>query len=133
MEKLHCMIHYTIKEAKCSKIKAISEINKDNIYAAKDYREELGSQNYHKQQCRSIPDEIDPESHGIHLEPCYKKFTLILFIKKSSSAPGGSSDERSVDNGSRPKRARVSSDKESRPVFPKECNFCGEYRIKRKK
>ena len=37
-----------------------------------------------------VPDSIDPEIHRIHMEPMYKKFTLIIAqeskIKKSSPA-----------------------------------------------
>ena len=34
-------------------------------------------QNYHQVQCESIPETIS-DDHGIHMTPCYKKFTLIL-------------------------------------------------------
>ena len=73
-----CIIHYDIKDAKYSKLKKISDINKDRISNAKILREREGGLRYHKQQCKSIPEEIDDSKHGIHLEPCYKKFTFIL-------------------------------------------------------
>ena len=120
MEKLKCIIHYPIKEGKYSKIKTISEINEEKIYAAKKHREELGGQNYHEEQCCSIPNEIDQESHGIHLEPCYKKFTLILSTRKSTHALDCSSEERTTNNGStRPKRARVTFTKRIEKSFSK--------------
>ena len=78
MEKLECIIHYDIKDAKYSKLKQISDINKDRISNTKILREREGGLRYHKQQCKSIPGEVDDSKHGIHLEPCYKKFTFIL-------------------------------------------------------
>ena len=67
------MIHYKIKEqARYSKIKSISDINKEKIYAAKRIRELKGGA-HHEEQCMAIPNEVEPNEHGIYLEPCYKK------------------------------------------------------------
>ena len=49
--------------------------------------------------------------HRIHLEPCYKKFTIIL-------------SQKNFPNLSlRPKRTRLSGDNGAKNVYPKECNF----------
>ena len=77
MEDLQCIIHH--------KIKSISDINKEKIYAAKCIRESKGGAHHHEEQCVTIPNEIDPNEHGIHLEPCYKKFVLIISQEKERS------------------------------------------------
>ena len=75
-----CIIHYNIKDAKYSKVKTISEINKQRILEARNLGITKGGPNYHKEQCDSIPEEITLSEHGIHLEQCYKKFVLIVYI-----------------------------------------------------
>ena len=60
MENLQCIIHYNIKNANCSKIKPISEINQEKIYAAKSIWKSKGGNHHHKEQCDAIPSEIDP-------------------------------------------------------------------------
>ena len=133
MDKLTCIIHYEKKDSLCSKIKAISEVNREKIYAAKQLREKLGGQNHHALQCSTVPDLIDAEKHGIHLEPCYKKFVRILSDKTDTSSQPGcrSSVQESSASCSRPKRAKTSVGVDSRGVYPKECNFCKKYRVKR--
>ena len=125
MEKLECIIHYDIKDAKYSKLKQISDINKDRISNAKILREREGGFRYHKQQCKSIPEEIDDSKHGIHLEPCYKKFTFIL------SQLNLKDNEQPSTSTSRPKRLPFDQVC-SRNIYPKECQFCKKYRVKRK-
>ncbi len=85
MEPPDCIIHYNLKDAKYSKLKSISEINKQGIISAKNLREPKGGLNHHKEQCDSITQEIHPAKHCIHLEPCYKKFVLILSQEKANS------------------------------------------------
>ena len=75
---LTCIIHYKVKDTKYSKIKPISNVNQERIFEAKLLREKKGGSNHHEEQCCLIPEEIDHSRDGIHLEPCYKKFTLIL-------------------------------------------------------
>ena len=60
-----------------SNIKEINENNEQIVRAAKQVREQLCGENLHQKQCKGIPDTID-RNHGIHMTPCYKKFTLIL-------------------------------------------------------
>lgn len=128
MDNLCCIIHYSIKNCSYSKLKPISLVNKEKIYAAKLVRERYDDANYHKYQCLSIPEEIDPDIHGIHLEPCYKKFVLILSNKKALRV---NSLCCSSDNSIRPKRYKTSDSSNIANVFPKECNLCKRYRIKR--
>ena len=69
---LVCVIHYK-NQPKYSNIKALSEDNIQRILAAKQLREKIGGRNHHLEQCSGIPDSFDG-SHGIHIEPCYKKY-----------------------------------------------------------
>ena len=85
MEDLRCIIHYKIKDARYNKIKSISDINKEKTYDAKRIRESKGGAHHHEAQCMTILNEIDPNEHGIHLEPCYKKFVLIISQEKERS------------------------------------------------
>ena len=80
--KLHvssCIIHYE-KYNKYSGIKAINDVNEQRIRNAKIERETLGGCNHHKTQCDMVPEIINHDVHGIHIEPCYKKLTLILCV-----------------------------------------------------
>eukprot|EP00794_Sanderia_malayensis_P014842 gene14842-biopygen11931 len=131
-QKLSCIVHYKIKESKYSNIKAISDIKKEKLYASKRLREELDGEKNHKDQCNGIPDEIDPNVHGIHLDPCYKKFVKILSDKKVVDSAQGTSTDSNYDQP-RPKRIKSSDGFGGgvRGVYPKECNFCHKYRVKR--
>lgn len=119
--ELKCIIHYNIKDAKYSKIKTISEINKQRILEAKNLRIAKGGSNHHKEQCDSIPDEINPSEHGIHLEPCYKKFVLIVSQEKSSLEIISSRPNRQSSNNS-----------SAQNIYGKDCQFCKRYRVKHK-
>ena len=80
---LVCIVHYPNKdESMYSAIKDISTINEERIRLAKSERESYTDENFHREQCESIPDEINHDKQGTHLNPCYKKFTLILSKKK---------------------------------------------------
>ncbi|KAG1711251.1 hypothetical protein GQR58_002553 [Nymphon striatum] len=71
-----CIIHYKgFTEYK--NLKELSERNKGRILEAKKEREKLGGEHHHKDQCDGIPEKFGAKD-CIHLEPCYKKFTLIL-------------------------------------------------------
>lgn len=70
-----CIIHYKGMED-YFEIKALSSTNEERIRAAKTKREILKGDNHHQTQCKNIP-EIITEDHGIHMSPCYKKFTQI--------------------------------------------------------
>eukprot|EP00794_Sanderia_malayensis_P001775 gene1775-1977_t len=99
------------------------------IQAAKSIRETKGGANHHKHQCDSVPDNIDPVVHGIHLEPCYKKFVLILSQEKKNTE---TTPSESTSSRSSLRRKRPLPTPDMRDVFPKECNFCKRWRVKRK-
>ena len=69
-------------------MKQLSDQNKLRIVRAKEKRKSLGGDNYdnHVDQCNSIPEEFS-ETDCIHLEPCYKKFTLILSQSNNQKDP----------------------------------------------
>jgi len=75
-KKRKCIIHYS-GLGEYSEIKTVNEQNEKRILEAKSKREELKGENHHKSQCDSIP-EVITKDHGVHITPCYKKFTLIL-------------------------------------------------------
>ena len=115
-EKLECIIHYEGYE-NYSLVKDVSETNEDKIRWARIIREQKGGANHHERQCNNIPDVIDSNIHGIHVTPCYKKFTLIL----STVAK-----EKVVDC------RRLSGDSQASLLFQEKCQFCKKVRIKYK-
>ena len=82
MDSLECVVHYNLKDVQYSNVTPLSENAHGRLLEAKAIRQELGGENEHKHQCDSIPAVINPNKHGIHLEPCYKKFTLIISSNK---------------------------------------------------
>ena len=80
---LKCVVHYK-KCDRYSTIRTLTEQNKKRILQAKEIRESLATANtHHKEQCDSVPDVYNDEIHGIHLDPCYKRYrklTLVGFI-----------------------------------------------------
>ena len=84
-ENLVCIMHYPNKdESNYTDIKEISTINKERIRLAKPERETYTDKNFHREQCASIPNEINRDKHGTYLELCYKQFTLILAKSKKN-------------------------------------------------
>jgi len=69
---MNCIIHYE-NQSKYSVIKKLSPTNVTRILEAKEKRINVGGKNEHRDQIKQIPDEINEELHGIHLEPCYKR------------------------------------------------------------
>ena len=70
---LKCIVRYSCADkTKYSKIKPLSETNKKPIISAKTLREKIGGNNHHEEQCSNI-SEVFEETHGIHMEPYYKK------------------------------------------------------------
>ena len=115
------IVHYPHHNPeKYSAIKQVSLVNEERIRLAKIERErERTNENYHRDQCESIPETIDHSIHGLHLEPCYKQFTLLLSkTKQQSPLP----DKRSS--------TRLTSPSSKSTVCPKECNICNKYTIK---
>ena len=77
--------------------------------------------NFHQRQCKSIPDTID-RNHGIHITPCYKKFTLIL-----SSQPKETFTPKKLSG-----RESISLESTSAWVYPNNFNFLHKMRIRHK-
>lgn len=109
--ELECIVQYEGKDSKYNKIKYVSDANRESICAAKQLREQLDQ--LYKHLC--VPTDIDQDKHGIHREPCYKKFTLILSSHKIDLSPCSSTSD------SRPKRAKLSGT--SSNIYPRKCNF----------
>ena len=77
MNKLSCIVHYE-NQSPYSEIKTLSEVNIRRIEEAKQKKNELGGVNQHQEQIQQIPEKIDVLSHGVHLDPCYKRYCLYL-------------------------------------------------------
>ena len=129
MEELFCVVQYKNSASTYAKMKNISWINKQKIYEAKILREEIGGENYHEEQCLLLPSEIIDSKHGIHLNPCYKKFTKILSNKQFKRKQ--ISDESDLEPPTRPKRLCLDAN-EKKYVYPKECNLCKKHHLRRK-
>ena len=71
------MAHYPSKDFEYSELIPLSQHAHAWLLEARKIRQELGS-NEHADQCSSIPGTFDDTLHGIHIEPCYKKFTMII-------------------------------------------------------
>ena len=70
---LTCILHYK-KCGSYPSVKALSDINKEKIIKVKKLQESVGGANHHKEQCCNVPGTFIDGKHGIHLEPCHKKF-----------------------------------------------------------
>ena len=73
MSNLKCIIHYE-NQVSYSEIRSLRETNLRRIPEARKKQNELGGKNNHLEQIKQIPEKIDPELHGVHLEPCYKRY-----------------------------------------------------------
>lgn len=72
-----CVVHYK-NQTKYSNIKPLSEDNKKRIIAAKEVRERVRGENHHEEQCSKIPKAFN-KNHGIHVDPCYKRYIHLNF------------------------------------------------------
>lgn len=78
---LECIVHYP-NQRQYSDVKELSDINKEKITKAKVKRMREGGSHLHFEQCSKIPETFVEGFHGIHLEPCYKRYlTLFPFVK----------------------------------------------------
>ena len=68
---MECIVHYG-NQRHYSVLKKLSAINSEQINLAREKRLQIGSAQ-NNNQCDQIPSIRDPEIHGIHLEPCYKR------------------------------------------------------------
>ena len=73
--KRKCIVHYK-GFSNYSNLKELSQTNKERILLAKEEREKLGGDHYHKEQCELISDDFG-ENDCIHLEPCYKMYCAL--------------------------------------------------------
>ena len=71
---VQCVAHYESPKFDYSEMMVLSS----RLLQAKQIRRDQGGNNAHRKQAALIPDHIDPNIHGIHMQPCYKKFTLII-------------------------------------------------------
>ena len=67
---MECIVHYD--NLNYSVLKKLSDTNIERINLAKEKRLKLGGAHHHN-QCDQIPSVLNSESHGVHLEPCYKR------------------------------------------------------------
>ena len=63
------------------------------------------------EQCLLVPDNIQNATHGVHMTPCYKKFTLILAGESSGHQNSLRLSKRSLDGN-------------STWVYAEVCRFC---------
>ena len=78
---MQCIVYYTNNQWKYSQLKPLSKSQYERILKAKEIRQKDNEENQHQEQCSSVPlIGFDSSVHGIHLEPCYKKFTKIISI-----------------------------------------------------
>ena len=118
---------------KYDNIKEIPKINEDRIRQAKALRETAGGLNLHKEQCEQIPDVIVHSKHGIHLTPCYKKFTLICSQTRLHSPVNTSSTSTESQRSGRKTAPSPYLSQSSWVYPPKICNICGKNKIYDKK
>ena len=76
---MNCIIHYE-KQTSSTTLKTLSEQNIERIREAKTKRKKIGGTHGHDEQCSKIPDQINFELHGVHLEPCYKSYKRYLCL-----------------------------------------------------
>eukprot|EP00112_Aurelia_sp_Birch-Aquarium-sp1_P000730 Seg1070.14 transcript_id=Seg1070.14/GoldUCD/mRNA.D3Y31 product="hypothetical protein" protein_id=Seg1070.14/GoldUCD/D3Y31 len=125
---MECVVHYTIKDSRYSQLKPLSDNQYGRLLAAKAIRQDLTELNFHKEQCATVPDGgFDKTIYGVHLEPCYKKFTTIIArLRKRKS--------NDQEEPSRLKRTRNEGNPSTSGIFPKVCFACKKQRqtIKKK-
>ena len=93
---MECVVNYSESNRTFTKLKALSENQHQKLLKAKAVREKETSElNQHFSQCQAIPgsDNLDVNIHGVHLEPCYKKFTNIFAPSRKRKLPQESSEK----------------------------------------
>ena len=123
--KLNCLFHYKLNDAKYSEIIQIYTRSINRIREAKVLREEKGGRNHHQEQCDSIPEVIDNNVHGVHLEPCYKKFTHIISEALTETNQPHADPRKSIRLSSPTAQIEMS-------IHPKTCYFCKKDIVKYK-
>ena len=119
-----CIVHYEIKNEKYSCLGNISENAYQRTLEAKTICEELGGANFHREQCLNVPDVLDPAVHAVHLNPCYKKLTLIM------STYNKSKKRKMLEDAETSRLKRSKKKNTATDLFSDVCYFC---KMKRKK
>ena len=70
---MDCIVYYP-NQSSYSEIKTLSEVNIQRIREANSKRNEIGGNKNQLDQCQQIPEEFCLLQHGVHLEPCYKRY-----------------------------------------------------------
>ena len=124
MDSLKCVAHYSSKDFEYSDLIPLSDHAHSILLEAKAIRLEKDVQNEHQEQCSSIPNEVDYALHGIHMEPCYKKFTVIISkARNERKTSNDSEDDDALRKKSRAQRTSVGGN-----LFPDHCYFCKKKR-----
>ena len=79
---------------------------------------QLGGANFHREQCLTVPDILDPTVHAVHLNPCHKKFTLIISTCNKSKNRKMLEDVETVRLKGYKKKNTATD------LFPDVCYFC---------
>jgi len=126
MERLNCIVHYP-KQNYYQDIKKLSDGNIHKVKEAKTKREEIGGLHLHDEQIQQVPTEINNDIHGVHMEPCYKRFTAILSNPKFKKIE--EKEKRKSDRLSSIDTSTGTTSSTPAWIYPKNCNLCGKYRI----
>ena len=122
-----CIIHIEGR-SKYSNLKDVNEQNEIRIrQAIEEHVKQGGDVSRFYERCTSVPEIIDKNIHGIHIDPCYKDFTRILAdINRPTSLARRSSKRSSVGS---------SSSTDTVLLFPDICYVCkkGRAQFKGKK
>ena len=126
---MQCVAHYSITDRTYSKLNTVSQNQLRRLNEAKVVREkDTVEANRHSTQCATIPtnEEFNAELHGIHLDPCYKRFTKIL-CPSSKRNLSESSTQVPAPRTKRQKRSSSTAD-----LFPTTCFKCNVKRIQKR-
>ena len=108
-----CQVHYDFITIS-SPLREITYVTLKSLQETKKIREQLGGENYHCEQCESIPEALD-DSYFIHPE-CYKKFIYAQTLLKRKQ----NIDENQLSKVARLKR----SSNKGTSLFPPMCMIC---------
>ena len=114
-KKRQSIVHYG-SQGPYSELKDVNEEKQARIRAAKAKRQTLKGKNHHEEQCLFVPDDIQDATRGVHMIPCYKKFTLILAGESSGHQCNLQLSKRSSDGN-------------STCGYPEVCRFCKKGRV----
>ena len=113
-------MHYTHVNRTYSVLKSLLQNQHQRLLEAKNVREqETLPENKHTTQCETIPvPDCVAKFHGVHLEPCYKKFISILAPSRKRNA----GNDPEVNRRSKGRRQECST--LPRDLFPQVYFYC---------